>query len=97
MTIKIKMLSVTEQQASDAAEAVFAGVDVVFSDGSTGPNSVGYECTLSIDGITVGYDLARQINTTVKSLQARSKIYAVAITDEYHPQRPLDITDTIIN
>ena len=96
MTIKIKMLSVTEQQMSDAIDAMFAGVDAMFGS-EYGTNAVGYECTLIIDGITVGYALARQINTTVKSLQARSKIYAVAITDVYDPQRPLDITYTIIN
>lgn len=96
MTINIKMLSVTEQQMSDALEAMYAGVDVMFGS-EYGSNAVGYECTLVIAEITVGYELARQINTTVRSLVARNKIYAVAITDVYNSQRPLDITDTIIN
>ena len=96
MAIEIKMLTVTEQQANDVLEEFYLKIDEAFL-GVDKPSTVGHEVTITLEVGMVGYDLQKRLNTTVKSLQARHKIYAVAITDKYNRQRPTDITDSIIN
>lgn len=96
MAIEIKMLTVTEQQANDVVEGFFYHIEEDF-EYSVGPNMVGHGVTIILNVDLVGYDLKKKINTTVKSLQARSKIYAVAITDTYNRLRHMDFTDSIIN